>query len=89
MHSKLPIHSQIFFVDDYAKAGNKLVNYVLSFTPLMPAKIVPLFLHRNRILKVTTQIQKVQLVKKSQNCDRTAHNCYRRFNTAFLFASVL
>ena len=74
-------------MDDYAKAGNKLVilpvignklvilpvNYVLSFTPLVPAKIVPLFLHRNRILKVTTQIQKVQLVKKSQNCDRTAH----------------
>ena len=59
-------------MDDYAKAGNKLVNYVLSFTPLVPAKIVPLFLHRNRILKVTTQIQKVQLVKKSQNCDRTA-----------------
>ena len=70
MHNKLPTLS---IVDDYAKAGNKLVNYFLSFTPLVPAKIVSFFLHRNRILKVTTQIQKVQLVKKSQNCDRTAH----------------
>ena len=54
---------------------------------LVPAKIVSFFLHRSRILKVTTQIQKVQLVKKSQNCDRTAHGLLG-FNTSFLFASV-